>query len=111
MCLFVCVSLNFIIVACDHIQAVKVYESLINSELVFWITFSLALGVDAPVDDIEEKVCQRKEYSGIGVDLVTVAHDMVDTLADRTPPTEARAQDGREVRRCGVLGGHAWVCV
>ncbi len=40
------------------------------------------LGVDTPVDDIEEKVCQGKDYSGIGVDLVTVVHDMVDTLAD-----------------------------
>ncbi len=36
---------------------------------------------------------------------------MVDALADRTPPTEALAQDGREVGHCGIPGGHAWVCV
>lgn len=85
---------------------------LINSEQASFLDDILSrLGVDAPVDDIEEKVCQRKEYSGIGVDLVTVVHDMVDALADRTPPTEALAQDGREVGRCGVPGGHAWVCV
>lgn len=51
--------------------------------------------VDAPIDEIKEYICHRKDYSRIRVYLVTVAHDMVDTLANGSSATEACAHDAR----------------